>query len=232
MPKRKAKPPSKEDIAAALQRLDDHLEVGKLLRQKRPANEEARLKIANGFPVNTNYSNLQKMRRLAELLYGKLDENRGEKSGNKTWQLLRRLRLKGSGLPLSWGHCVALTSVRTCERLLEVAQQAAKSGWSATEVCRYLRLDSGGLSRRPGSGSPVRKPKNLQEGLQSLLADLAVVEKRLVTLREVPAPDEIGNKLVFLGEAVKSLTDSEAIKQALSEPIKPAPPSKRSHRKL
>lgn len=215
MPKRKPKTPTIEEVDAALRRLDEHINLGKRLRKEAPTNPAARQKLAKSSSVSTSDSNLQAMRRFAELLYGKLEENLDETLGDEKWQALRGLSLTGSGLPLSWSHCAALASAGTYDKLFQVAKQAARSGWSSDEIRRHLRLDTGGMSKRPGSGRSVQKPKNLQEGLQQLLANLEVVKKRVEALRELDTPAEIGNKLVVLKEAMNSLCDSDAVKRAL-----------------
>ncbi len=172
-----------------------------------PANEIERRELAAEFSINSNYSNLQKARQIAELLT------------EKDWKKLTSLRIKRTKLPLGWGHCVPLASSGTATNLLRVAKLAAKEGWSAEQIRQYLQREAGQFSRRRGSGPRIRKPTSLLEGLQQLLTDIEVVRKRVEVLRSMvlttPGCAAIGDKLVVLSQALISLGDCNEVRQLL-----------------
>lgn len=223
MPKHKSKPvaATEQQIQLALKKLDDHYIIGKQLRAERPSGKEARRQIAAGSSVNTNDSNLQKTRQLADLVGAELDD----KSAEEVWQQLRDLRLKGTDLPLSWSHVVALVSAGSRTKLMQVAKLAARHGWSASQTRQHLQRESGHFSRRPGTGQKIREPKNLLVGLQQLQADLEVVRKRVEVLLGMVAAmsgaNEITNKLVVLAEAVKALSDGDEVQRMIGSADSP-----------
>ena len=172
-----------------------------------PANEIERRELAAEFSINSNYSNLQKARQIAELLT------------EKDWKKLTSLRIKRTKLPLGWGHCVPLASSGTATKLLRAAELAANEGWSAEQIRQYLQREAGQFSRRRGSGPRIRKPTSLLEGLQQLLTDIEVVRKRVEVLRsmvlEPPRCTSIGDKLVVLSEALTSLVECKEVREQL-----------------
>lgn len=217
MPKRKSKPvaATEQQIQPALKKLDEHYKIGKQLRAERPTSKAARQKFASGSSVNTNDSNLQKTRQLAELMGDGLDD----KSAEEVWQELRDLRVNGTGMPLSWSHVVVLVSAGSRTKLVQVARLAARRGWSAAQIRHHLQRDTGSFSRRPGTGQKVRKPTSLFEGLQQLQLDLEVVRKRVEVLRELaaatPGATAITNKLVVLAEAAKALSNADEVQRMI-----------------
>ena len=196
-------------------KLDAHYRIGKQLRAAKPADKDARQKIASGSSVNTNDSNLQKTRQLADLL----DDGSDQKPSDAVWQERRDLRVNGTGMPLSWSHVVVLVSAGSRTKLVQVAILAARRGWSAAQIRHHLQRDTGSFSRRPGTGQKVRKPTSLFEGLQQLQLDLEVVRKRVEVLRELaaatPGATAIINKLIVLAEAARALGDTDEVKRLI-----------------
>ena len=169
---REPKRATKEAIQAALARLDASYALGNKLKGVKSITAEAMRALAKKHPVGKSYSNLRKMRQLAELVPSDAD-----------WKTLRSIRMKQSGLPLSWTNVVALVSLSSWDELLETAKLAALENWSAAETRRHIQRASGGLNRRPGTGRSVREVKDLTSGLQKLRLDLQVVQKRVAALR-------------------------------------------------
>ena len=195
---RKPKRATKEAIQAALARLDASYALGNKLKGMKPINAKAMRALAKKHPVGKSYSNLCKMRQLAKLVPSDAD-----------WKTLRSIRMKQSGLPLSWTNVVALVSLSSWDKLLETAKLAALESWSAAETRRHIQRASGGLNRRPGTGRSVRKVKDLTSGLQKLRLDLQVVQKRVATLRALQTgmtqQTAVSDKLVALDVAIKAI---------------------------
>ena len=82
-------------------------------------------------------------------------------------------------------------------------------GWSADNLRRHLQRAAGFRSRRPGTGRTIKAPGSVAEGLQQLLADLAVVRQRVATLRKLlgrqAEPSRLADDLVVLERAVEAI---------------------------
>ena len=169
---RKPKRATKEAIQAALARLETSYALGNKLKGVKSITAEAMRALAKKHPFGMSYSNLRKMRQLAELVPTAAD-----------WKTLRSIRMNQSGLPLCWTNVVALVSLNGWDKLLETAKLAAHENWSAAETRQHIQRASGGLNRRPGTGRGVHKIKDLTSGLQKLRLDLQVVQKRIAALR-------------------------------------------------
>ena len=169
---RKPKRATKEAIQAALARLDASYALGNKLKGVKSITAEAMRALAKKHPVGKSYSNLRKMRQLAELV-----------PSDANWKTLLSIRMTQSGLPLSWSNVVALVSLNGWDKLLETAKLAAHESWSAAETRQHIQRASGGLNRRPGTGRSVPEVKDLTSGLQQLRLDLQVVQKRVAALR-------------------------------------------------
>ena len=195
---REPKRATKEAIQAALARLDASYALGNQLKGVKPITAEAMRARAKKHPVGKSYSNLCKMRQLAVLVPTAAD-----------WKTLRSIRMKQSGLPLSWTNVVALVSLNGWNKLLETAKVAARESWSAAETRQSIQRASGGLNRRPGTGRGVHEVKDLTSGLQQLRLDLQVVQKRVATLRALQTgktqQTDVSDKLVALDVAIKAI---------------------------
>ncbi len=83
------------------------------------------------------------------------------------WAGLMKLRLKKTGLPLTWAHLVVLASALKLE-LMQTATQTANEGWSSDNLRRHLQRATGKGNRRPGTGRTINTPGSIAEGLQQL----------------------------------------------------------------
>ncbi|MBM3846233.1 MAG: hypothetical protein FJ405_08110 [Verrucomicrobia bacterium] len=86
--------------------------------------------------------------------------------GRSSLDELCRLRRKGSGLGLHWGHVIFLLGVEQPAERLRWARLAADGNWSPQRLSAELRK-----GQPPGSGRPLKPPTNPVEGLAQALRE-------------------------------------------------------------
>ena len=194
--------PSTAVIRAAVARLDARYEVAQRLKNCKSHEEDALRRVAKGHVDALSYENLRKLLQLAEMV-----------PTMTAWKKLRNLRLKSTGMPLTWTHLIALVSAENTEKLLKTARLAEANGWTEAQIRRHIQDESGISNRRPGSGRTMKAPSDLASGMRQLTDELRVVSKRIQLLQELAAADasqaDLRNRLTTLGAALTKIISLE-----------------------
>lgn len=125
----------------------------------------------------------QRLKESADTLYKILEFAKRIKSQQELDRLLNQSM--PTGMPLSWGHFIALMSVTDATKRLKFAKLAADEGLSATSLRARIQADDPRGNRRAGSGRKPLANAPLGEAVLRIRRQIGILRRQLEALLEV-----------------------------------------------
>ena len=128
-----------------------------------------------------------------------------------------------TGMPLSWGHFIALMSVTDTTKRLKFAKLAADEGLSATSLRARIQADDPRGNRRAGSGRKPLANAPLGEAVLRIRRQIGILRRQLEALPTVGGIDKgQGSQILAKRQAVLLAAlaefDEEAKKHGCGKP--------------